>query len=62
MGHIAKNFPTKREEYKRRNIKRHHVRATEDDETPKKLAKEEIEKYVFFSTLSGSMTLGKDTW
>jgi transposase InsO family protein len=62
MGHIAKNCPAKREEYKRRNNKRHHAHAAEDDEPPKKLAKEEIEEYVLFSALSGSVTPGKDTW
>ena len=43
MGHIAKNCPTRREEYKKRNNKRHHAHETEDDEPPKKLTKEEIE-------------------
>jgi hypothetical protein len=62
MGNIAKNCPAKREEYKMRNNKRHHAHATEHDDPPKKLSKEEIEEYVLFSTLSGSMTPGKDTW
>jgi hypothetical protein len=56
MGHIAKNCPARREEYKRRNNKRHHAHAVEDDESPKKLTKEEIEYYVLFSALSGSVT------
>jgi hypothetical protein len=56
MGHIAKNFPSRREEYKKRNNKRHHAHATEDDEPPNKLAKEEIEEYVLFSALSGTVT------
>jgi hypothetical protein len=51
MGHIAKNCPAGREEYKRRNNKRHHAHATVDDMPPKKLTKEEIEDYVLFSTL-----------
>jgi hypothetical protein len=46
MGHIAKNCPTRREEFKKKNNKRHHAHATEDDEPPKKLTKEEIEDYV----------------
>jgi hypothetical protein len=51
MGHIAKNFPAIREEYKKRNNKRHHAHATEDYEPPKKLNKEGIEYYVLFSAL-----------
>jgi hypothetical protein len=51
-----------REEYKKRNNKRHHSHAVEDDEPPKKLTKEEIEDYVLFSALSGSVTPGEDTW
>jgi hypothetical protein len=31
MGHIAKNCPAKKEEYKKRNNKRHHAHAAEDD-------------------------------
>jgi hypothetical protein len=42
--------------------KRHHAHATEDDEPPKKLAKEEIEEYVLFSALLGYMTVGEETW
>jgi hypothetical protein len=62
MGHIVKNCLAKREEYKRRNNKRHYSHAAEDDEPPKKLAKEEIEEYVLFSALLGSVTPRKDTW
>jgi hypothetical protein len=62
MGHIAKNCPTRKEEYKKRNNKRHHAHAVEDDEPPKKLTKEEIEDYVLFSALSASVTLGEDAW
>jgi hypothetical protein len=62
MGHIAKNFPARREEYKRINNKRHRAHAIEDNEPPKKLTKEEIEDYGFFSSLLGSMKLGEDTW
>ena len=32
------------------------------EEPPKKLAKEEVEEYILFSTLSGSVTPGSDTW
>jgi hypothetical protein len=62
MGHIAKNCPTRREEYKKRNNKIHHAHAAEDDEPPNKLDKEEIEEYVLFFALSGSVTPGEDTW
>jgi hypothetical protein len=40
MGHITKNCPTRREEYNKRNEKRHHAHATEDDEAPKNLTRE----------------------
>jgi hypothetical protein len=46
MGHIAKNCPARREEFKKINNKRHHAHAVEDNEPPKKLTKEEIEDYV----------------
>jgi hypothetical protein len=62
MGHIAKNCSTKREKYKKRNNKRYHAHAVEDDEPPTKLTKEEIEDYVLFSALSGSVKPGEDTW
>jgi hypothetical protein len=48
MGHILKNCPARKEEYKKRNNKRHHAHAIEYDEPPKKLTKEEIEEYVLF--------------
>jgi hypothetical protein len=53
--------PTRREEYKKINNKRHRAHATEDDEPPKKLTKEGIEDYVLFSNLSGSVTPREDT-
>jgi hypothetical protein len=62
MGHIVKNCLAIREEYEKRNNKIHHAHAIEDDEPPNKVTKEQIEDYVLFSTLSGSMTLGEDTW
>jgi hypothetical protein len=49
------------EEYKRRNNKRHHAHGAEDDEPLTKLTKEEIEDYVLFSILSGSVTPREDT-
>jgi hypothetical protein len=62
MGHIAKNFPTRREEYKKRNNKRHHAHAIEYDEPPTKMIKEKIEANVLFSALSGSVSPREDTW
>jgi hypothetical protein len=62
MGHIAKNFPARREEYKKRNKKRHHAHAVEYDELPTKMIKENIKYYVLFSALSGSVSPGEDTW
>jgi hypothetical protein len=62
MGHISNNFPAIREEYKKRNNKRHHAHAIEDDEPPTKLTKQEIEDYVLFSALSGSVSPREDTW
>jgi hypothetical protein len=61
MGHIAKNCPARREEYKKRN-KRHHAHAVEDEEPPTKMIKEQIEDYVLISALSGSVSPGEDTW
>jgi hypothetical protein len=61
MGHIAKDCPDKREEYKKRN-KRHHAHAVEYEEPPTKMIKEHIEDYVLISTLSGSVSHGEDTW
>jgi hypothetical protein len=57
MGHISKNFL-----YKKRNKKGHHSHAVEDDEPPMKMIKEKIEDYVLFFSLSGSVSLGEDTW
>jgi hypothetical protein len=62
MGHIAKNCPSRREEYKKRNNKIHHAHVIEDDEPPKNMIKEKIEDYVLFFALSGSMSPGEDTW
>jgi hypothetical protein len=61
MGHISKNFPTRREEYKNKN-KRHHAHIVVDEEPPKKMIKEQIEDYVLISALSGSVSPYEDTW
>jgi hypothetical protein len=61
MGHIERHFPARREEYKRKS-KRHHAHAVEDEEPPTKMIRERIEDYVLISALSGSISLGEDTW
>ena len=48
MGHITKYCPLRKEEYKRKNNKTHHVYATEEEEAPRKLAKKEIKEYVLY--------------
>jgi hypothetical protein len=62
MVHIAKIFPARREDYKKRNKKIRHVHVVEDDDPPTKMIKEKIEDYVLFSSLSGSMSPREDTW
>jgi hypothetical protein len=37
MGHIAKNYPARKEEYKKKNNKRQHAHVAEDDEPRKNL-------------------------
>jgi hypothetical protein len=61
MGHIPKNFPAKREEYKKRN-KIHHAHTVEDEEPPIKMIKEKIEDYVLIPALLGSVSPGEDIW
>jgi hypothetical protein len=61
MGHIAKNCPARREEYKKSN-KRYHAHTVEDENPHTKMIKEKIEDYVLISALSGSMSPGEDTW
>ena len=47
IGHIARNCPTKKEEYKRKNNKIHHSNLSEEEEEPpRKLEKVEVEEYV----------------
>jgi predicted aspartyl protease len=62
MGHIVKNCPARTGEYKKRNNKRHHAHVVEDYEPPTKMTKEEIEDYVLFFAILGSVTPGEDTW
>ena len=72
IGHIASNCPIKKQEYQQRinNNNRYHAHLAEDedgeeeDEGPsrKQAREEDAEKYVLFSTLSGSVTPGEDTW
>jgi hypothetical protein len=61
MGHIAKFCPSRREEYKRKQ-KRLHSHVAEDEEPPTKMMREEIKDHVLISSLSGSVTLGEDSW
>jgi hypothetical protein len=61
MGHIVKFNPSRQEEYKRKH-KRHHAHVVEDEEPPAKMIREQIKDHVLISTLSGSVTLGEDTW
>jgi hypothetical protein len=61
MGHIAKNCPARREEYKKRN-KSTMPHTVEDEEPPTKMIKEKIKDYVLISALSGSVSPGEDTW
>ena len=49
IRHIARNCPTKKEEFKRKNNKRHHANLAEEEdeeEPPRKLAKVKVEEYV----------------
>ena len=72
IGHISRNCPMKRKEYKKRinNNKIHHAHLAEDEDEeeeeegpPRKKAREEdAEEYVLFYLLSGSITPGEDTW
>ena len=64
IGHLARECPSP----KKKNNKRHHAHVDEDEdeeeERPRKrLTKEEdVEEYVLFYALSGSVTPGEDTW
>jgi hypothetical protein len=61
MGHITKFCLARQEEYKRKQ-KRLHAHVVEDEEPPAKMMKEEIKDHVLISALSGSVTLGEDSW
>ena len=71
IGHIARNCPMKKQEYKKRinKNKRYHAHLAEDEDEeeeeegpPRNQAREEdAEEYVLFSTLSGSITPWEDT-
>ena len=50
IGHLAIECPSPK---KSNNNKRHHAHLVED---------EDVEEYVLFSALSGSVTPGEDTW
>ena len=71
IGHIARNCPIKKQEYKKRinNNKRYHAHLVEDEDEeeeeegpPRKKAREEDAKeYVLVSALFGSVTPREDT-
>jgi hypothetical protein len=49
----------------KKGSKRHQVHTTEDDEPPKKVARQDEssdEDYVLISALTGTVTHGSDTW
>jgi hypothetical protein len=57
-------FPHSKTKGKERG-KRHHVHTVEDDEPPKKVAKEDEsndEEYVLISALTGTVSYGSDIW
>ena len=56
MGHITKNCPAIIEEYNKRNNKRYHAHAVEDDEPPTKMIKEKIEDCLILCPLRISVT------
>jgi len=65
MGHFARDYRSK----KKGNYKRgkHHASTTEDEESKKRQKgsaseKEKRKEYYLVSTLSGSLTTGRDTW
>jgi hypothetical protein len=61
MGHIVNFYPTRREEYKRKQ-NRLHTHVVEYEEPPTKMIREEIKYHVLILALLGFVTPGKDTW
>jgi hypothetical protein len=64
MGHIARNYPLKKEQARKGQNKRHHARVIEDDEPTQKRTKDydSSEEHVLISALTGTVTHGSDTW
>jgi hypothetical protein len=64
MGHIARNCPLIKEKIRKRQNKRHHAHAAEDDEPAQKRTKDydSSEEHVLISTVTGTITNGSDTW
>jgi hypothetical protein len=65
LGHFARDCPLIMEIKKKKGSKRHQAHTAEDDEPPKKVAKQDEssdEDYVFISALTGTVTHGSDTW
>ena len=67
-GHYAWNCPNKKKIVKKRNKRRDHAHAAEDDEPSRKRCRYESEYsssedgYVLISALTGNITHGSDDW
>ena len=65
MGHISINCPMREDQLKKKN-KRFQAHTVEDndqeEEERTKEDEESYEEYVLISTLTGSVSLGNDTW
>ena len=64
IGHLARECPSPKQ---KKNNKRNDAHLVEDEDEEekrpwKKTRGEDVEEYVLFSTLSGSVTPGEDTW
>jgi hypothetical protein len=65
LGHFVRDFPLIMEIKNKKGSKRHQAHTAEDDEPPKKVAKQDEssdEDYVLISSLIGIVTHGSDTW
>ena len=64
MGHIARNFPLKKDRFKKKNQK-YHAHAAEENESDKERARENedsTKEYVLNSSLTRSISHGSNTW
>jgi hypothetical protein len=65
LGHFVRDCPLIMEIKNKKGSKRHQAHTVEDDEPPKKVAKQDEssdEDYVLISALTGTVTHGSDTW